>query len=195
MSETKQDYPIIAGVLHAPYFIFLRGAVLPTDDEVLDLLARPPTPWWRGRAQPRTVKRLPVPDHLPLREEYVYVGEQAGWYMIADDWAYNLWHREDRPRLLERLAARWEVFALCLPDVDESHEFVHLVGGRRVRERRVDSPHYTDRVVALNFGTPFPCETEALYGRDAEEIVWTVAGAVGVPREHNRSTLRRYGIG
>lgn len=61
-----------------------------------------------------------------------------------------------------------------------------------MRERRVDSPHYTDRVVSVEHGRRLPCETDDLYGQDGEAIVWTVAAAVGVPRVHDRATLRRY---
>ena len=192
MSEVNPDYPIIGGVLHAPYFVFLRGTPFPTDDEVLELLFPPPRSWWRSVLGAPRHERVPVPEALPLGEEYVYVGEQAGWYMIADDWHYHLWHRRDRKELLQRLAARWELFALVRPDVDESYEFVHFVGGLMMRERRVDSPHYTDRVVSVEYGRPLPCETEDLYGQDGEVIVWTVAAAVGVPRVHDRATLRRH---
>jgi len=192
MSEVNPDYPIIGVVLHAPYFVFLRGMPLPTDGEVLELLFPPPRSWWRGLLGAPAHERVPVPVDLQLGEEYVYVGEQAGWYMIADDWYYHLWHRRDRKELLQRLAARWELFTLVRPDVDESYEFVHSVGGRRVRERRVESPHYTDRVVTIEHGRPLPCETDDLYGQDGEQIVWTVAAAVGVPRVHDRAALRRY---
>lgn len=80
-------------------------------------------------------------------------------------------------------------------DVEDGYEFVHFVGGVRVRERRVDSPHCMDRVVSVDFGTPFRCENDALYDKDPDEIVWTVAKEVGVPRTHVRGTLRRYGRG
>jgi hypothetical protein len=113
--------------------------------------------------------------------------------MIADDWSYHLWYRRDRRKLLARFADHYELFALLRPDVDESYEFVHFVGGRRVRERRVDSPHLRDRVVAIDYGRRFPCETEALYAKDPDDIVWTVAGEAGVPQVHDRATLRRYG--
>jgi hypothetical protein len=193
MSIVNPDYPVLGGILHAPYFIFLRGDSLPTDDEVLDHLFPQSRSWWRGRVRSRAHQQLPVPGDLPLGSEYVYVGEEAGWVLIADDWGYHLWHRKDRQDVLERLAARWELFALRRPDVDESYEFVHFVGGRRIRERRVDSPHYPDRVVAKDFGAKFPCENDFLYAKDPDEIVWTVAEEVGVPRTHVRGTLRRYG--
>lgn len=186
MSAVNPDYPIISGVLHAPYFIFLRGSPLPTDLDVLGLLG---LHRWSGL---RNYGRLPLTDDLP-GGDYVYLGEQGGWLLIADDWFYHLWHRKDRPQLLERLAAGRELVALRRPDVDESYEFVHFREGRRVRERRVDSPHYTDRVVAIDVGTPLPCESEVLYARDPDEIVWTVAAELGVPRTHDRATLRRYG--
>lgn len=192
MSEVNPDYPIIGGVLHAPYFVFLRGAPVPTDDEVLHLLFPPRRSWWRSVPGASGHQAVPVAEDVPLGEEYVYVGEQAGWYMIADDWHYHLWHRKDRKELLARLAARWELFALVRPDVDESYEFVHFVGGLRMRERVVASPNYKDRVVTVEHGRPLPCETDELYGQDGDEIVWTVAAAVGVPRVHDRATLRRY---
>lgn len=192
MSEGNSDYPLIDGVLHAPYFVFLRGAPLPTDDEVLKLLFPTPRSSWQGLLGAPSHERVPIPDDRAPADEHVYIGEQGGWTMIADDWFYHLWHREDRKKLLERLAARWEVFALLLPDVDESYELVHFVEGRRVRERRVDSPHYTDRVVTIEHGQPLPCETEALYRQDGAVIVWTVAAAVGVPQLHDRATLRCY---
>ena len=191
-SPPQSAYPIIGGVLHAPYFIFLRGAPMPTND-VLDLLWPPRRSSWQGVLGGRGCKRLPLPCAAPPHGVHVYVGTLAGWYLIADDWSYSLWHREDRQELLNKLAAQWELFALLRPDVDESYEFVHYIQGRRVRERRVESPRYTDRVVTLDFGTPFPCEGADLYEQDGDEIVWTVAGAVGVPRVHNRRALRRYG--
>jgi hypothetical protein len=157
MSEVNPDYPIIGGVLHAPYFVFLRGMPFPTDDEVLELLFPPPRSWWRSVLGAPGHERVPVPEDLPLSEEYVYVGEQAGWYMIADDWHYHLWHRKDRKELLQRLAARWELFALVRPDVDESYEFVHFVGGLRMRERRVVTANENRPTSAHENGTTSPC--------------------------------------
>ncbi|MCB9762051.1 MAG: hypothetical protein H6741_00245 [Alphaproteobacteria bacterium] len=173
------DPPLTHGTLHAPYFLFLRGDP-PLEDR--DLLRR---------LDMKEPQPHPLGAH-PGKGSWVYLGEQGDWFMIADDWFYTFWHRADRRQVLEALARRWELFALRWPDVDESYEFTWFRDGALRRERIVDSPHYTDRIVTVDVGEPLPCETPALYEADGAEIVWIVAASLGIPRRHRKDTLRVY---
>jgi hypothetical protein len=79
----------------------------------------------------------------------VSVTEHGPWTHIND--AYRIWNdRERRRRVVRSLVACGEVFSFQLPDPDMSYAFARYVGGRRVRLRVVDSPHWSDQVLRID---------------------------------------------
>ncbi len=164
------------GVLHTPFVIAIRNRNL--GDE--PLLA------WMGRADYR-------PAEPRLTHPRVYLTEDAEWTLIADDWAYTLFHWCREHRL--RDAARWgEVFAFWVGDADRGYGFSHYVNGERRREYIVDSPHFDDRVVVADEGPRLAAESAALHSQeDATVIVWTLAASLGIETDHRNKRLRCYG--
>lgn len=164
------------GLLHSPFVIALRNRSV-GDRELLE---------WLGCADYEPQPPSPTTRHQ------LYLSEDAEWILVADNWSYGLFFRcgED---LLAR-GARWgELFAFCVGDADESYSFSHYVDGSRRRAYAVDSPHWSDRIVSLDEGTPLQAESDSLRMEEAMLIVWTLAASLGIETDHRRKTFRCYG--
>ena len=173
------------GRIHSGFFIFIKPTRPLSDKAVLEHLGL-------GHFAPILQFR---DTRMPFQvEDYLFITECSGWLHVADGLRYSLWNRSDRLPFLMRASQLGEVCAVMLGDVDESYEFVLIRDQERVRHRLVDSPHFRDRVVTIDAGTPLPAEDEALWSQDCDTIIFTLAESLGINTDHRESVIRCYGI-
>lgn len=140
---------IFHGHLHAPFFIFFRREPRLSDEQVLAHFGLP-------------AHRL-TPS-VPPFSTYVVLADLGDWTMLADDWLYRLWHLPTTRPAIASLARSRDVFAWSIGECDESFEYYLYTGGELVRQYTVDSPHYNDRIIRIDFGRRPSFETEFFAG-------------------------------
>jgi hypothetical protein len=176
-SESK----IINGHLHSPYFIFIRAAGWLSDHDLLklldlgDLVARPLRADWST--------------------PHIYFTEGDAWIHIADDWLYSLWHKGHQiVTALHERAAGSPTFSCAVGDSDRSFDFAYYSSGALLRRLVVEDPHYDRRrrIVAEDFGRPFPAEKPLSEIDDEQGYVLSLAACVGVKINQEPRAIRCY---
>ncbi|MCU0542077.1 MAG: hypothetical protein MUE44_07770 [Oscillatoriaceae cyanobacterium Prado104] len=138
---------IFDGHLHAPFFIFFRRDPRLTDEQVLAHF---------GLTTHRHVTKLPPST------TYAVIADAGDWTMLADDWFYQLWYMPSTRVAIESLAKTRDLFTWSIGECDESFEYCLYRCGQLVRQYTVDSPHFDDQLVRINFGECLPFESELL---------------------------------
>jgi hypothetical protein len=170
----------VAGRLHAPYFIFVRGEGQYSDADLLRLL---------GLSAYRPT-RTP-----PRRRRYAILADDGPWTMIADDWHYTLWHMPSTRPALQELGRSCDVFAASVGDCDHSFDFVFYRGGHLVRRYVVADPDFRGGSVVEDTGTPLPGESAAFREEDELRIVLGVAASLGIRTDYEVRDIRVYAPG
>jgi hypothetical protein len=173
---------IINGVLHSPYFIFIRAVGSLSDIEVLNLLG--------------LGEFVLVPLVSDWSKPHIYLTEDHNWIHVADDWRYSLWHK-GRHQLVENLhrsIPEVSIFACSVGDSDHSFEFAYYSTGRLLRHHTVEDKLYDKqkRVVTENFGEPLPGERKLTDIQDEQEYVLALASGLGVKMNHDLASIRCY---
>ncbi|MBA4019343.1 MAG: hypothetical protein C0483_19425 [Pirellula sp.] len=165
--------------LHSPHFIYFRGGIKLTDENIL--------------AHFNLTKHHRVFE-IDDATTYVIITDAGEWTMIADDWLYNLWHMPSTKTALGSLGKNREVFAWSVGDCDESFQFCLYRSGKLVRNYVVDSPNYNDQIVKVDVGEALPSETE-LFASDLEtgEKLNRLTISLGIDPRVSRDSLRIYG--
>jgi hypothetical protein len=116
----------------------------------------------------------------------------GSWTMLADDWHYTLWHMRTTRPAIEAIARLHEVYVCSEGDCDRSFDFAYWDNGRLAREYVVQSPRFTDRLIAKNWGAPLPGEA-ALLATDGCNIGIQLAASLGIQTRFMMEDLRIYG--
>src|SRR5262249_16334434 len=156
---------IIDGQLHAPNFIFIRGAGTYSDADLL--------------------QRFAIAEYRPMTladslASYAILADDGEWVMLADDWGYTLWHMPSTRPAIEEFGRTCDVFACSGGDCDCSFGFVYYSGGRLVRRYVVEDPHFRGGRVTENTGEPLTGEAIAFKETDELMIVLKVAASLGI---------------
>ena len=169
---------IIDGRLHAPFFIFFRREPVLSDKEILSRFGL-------------TLHRFAA--RIPPSSTYAVIADLDGWTMLADDWLYALWHKSSTRSAIESLAKTRDVMAWSVGDCDKSFEYCLYKSGKLVRQFKVDSPHFSDQIVAVNFGERLPFESNLLGLEVAiEEELHGLCSNLGIESIVTQEELRVY---
>jgi hypothetical protein len=164
------------GRLHSPFFIFLRHPHQYSDADVL------------ARFKLDSYQRAP---HATRHGRHAILCDSGNWLMLADDWHYTLWHMKTTRPAMEALGTSHELYTCMVGDCDRSFDFVHYKQGRLARKYVVASPHFSDRRVVEDFGTPLPGEA-ALLRNDGYNIGIELAETLGIKTRFTMEELRIY---
>ena len=167
----------INGQLHAPYFIFVRGAGRYSDAELLRLF---------GLSAYRPMKSSHHSGH------HAILGDDGPWTMIADDWHYTLWYMPTTRPALQELGQSCDVFACSVGDCDHSFDFEYYSSGRLVRRYVVADPDFRGGVVVENTGRPLLGEPAAFRESDELRRVLAVAASLGIRTDYAEGDVRVY---
>lgn len=136
---------IFDGHLHAPFFIYFHREPQLSDEQILDHFGL--------QAYQSAVK-------LPPSSTYAVITDTDDWTLLADDWLYGLWHMPSTRNAIQLLAKTRDVLAWSIGDCDQSFEYTFYRNGELARQYTVDSPHFDDQVVRIDFGDRLPFESE-----------------------------------
>jgi hypothetical protein len=167
---------IFDGHLHAPFFIYFRREPLLSDKQILAHFGL--------HAYHSTAK-------LPPSSTYAVITDAGDWTLLADDWLYQLWHMPSTRNAIKLLAKTRDVFAWSIGDCDQSFEYTIYRNGELVRQYIVDSPHFDDQVVRIDFGDRLPFESE-LHDLPIEQKMDRFCSDIGINTIVQRDGLRLY---
>jgi hypothetical protein len=165
------------GILHSPYFIFMRCAGTYSDADLLHKFGL--TNYTRTRK---------VPGFGP----YTLIAHDGTWTMLADDWRYTLWHMESTRPAIATLAKSFETYACSVGDCDRSFDFIYYHEGRLVRKYVVTDPDFRGGRVVENVGHALPGESDAFQHKYESRIVLAIATSLGIQVPCDESQVRIY---
>ena len=165
------------GLLHSPYFIFVRCSGKYSD---ADLLHR-----FGLTKYTRTGKILGSGP-------YALISDDSTWTMLADDWRYTLWHMESTRPAIAKLARSFDTYACSVGDCDHSFDFLYHRDGRLVRKYVVEDPDFHGGRVVENIGGTLPGESDAFKHEDETRIVLSIATSLGIQVPCDESHVRIY---
>jgi len=132
-------------------------------------------------------------DQVDGLYRYAIVASLNGWRVLADDVCFTFWHMPQRRTAIETLGQQFDLWAFSAGDCDQSYDFALYQQGQLRRKSVVDSPHFSDRVVREDFGTPLPEEARIITPEaDGLEIGWQLAASLGIPTNLKDGELRFY---
>lgn len=168
---------ITSGHIHAPYFIFIDGGTVYSDEEAMKLL---------GIEGFAASSRLEFPNH------FLHITDDGRWLHVVDDWLYTQWHSKTIRGRIAKLATKHDIFTCSVGDTDHSFDFEYYRGGVLVRRYVVEDPSYDGGAVTVDFGNPLPGEATAFEHSDEVSRVLEVARSVGVEIDHHPERIRSF---
>lgn len=171
------------GELHAPYFVFFRSPIPTCDRELLDSLGL-------REHKPQDIENPGAVKHRP----YSIVGNTKDWTVISDDWSYNIWHSENRDKIVTKFASgfEYEVFSYRVPDVDDTFEFHYWQEGRLIRSYSLFQKNLSHPPSLTESGSPFSFETETLCNGSATKQIQLIAKNLGFDVSEAKGSFRCY---
>lgn len=165
------------GILHSPYFIFVKSQPLLSDEALLAHFGL------------SDFRRMNV---AARNSRYVVVADAGDWKMLADSWLYHLWNRSNKFERLAALARTHDrVFACSCGDCDHSYDFCFYQAGTLIRRLVIESPGYDDRVVVESVGEPFDAEPDPEDDKPVQPAeLLAFAATFGIKTRFNSSELR-----
>lgn len=182
----KRPFLFLGGIVHSPYFIFVRRWRL-SDEELLTRLGLAELQREDDRDEDGD-----VPEYI-----WLWVTHDSEWTHVMDNWLYTLWHMEDKHERIARLAADHDVFTCMVGDADDSYAFEYHRDGRLVRKRVVEPDRWPDTVkLTMDFGQPLPSESSLLGGTDPEQLprLLQIASSLGIETDPEERRFRSYSL-
>jgi len=172
---------IINGVFHSPYFIFIKNLTEINDLDILNLLDL------KGYVQEND-------ENISSIYNEIYLAKVKDWIHIMDNFSYDHWLSKKFRENIEELGKYYEIFNCSVGNIDSSFEFSYYKNGKKAREYVVESPHYEDEIVTINFGHPLEGEIEGLKKEDQLERVIYIAKSQGIVLPQNDNEIKCYGL-
>ena len=171
------------GVLHAPFFIFIKDVGDYSDQQLLELTGA-------SDYQPLGV----IDPSQVLSYRYIcFLRDDAGWTHVIDDWWYSLWHQKCLRGNLVGASEKHTIFACSVGDCDESYGFQLYQAGQIVRDYEVQSPGYSDRIVSVDDGALLDGEEHVDKCKDdGLDIVLAIARSQGIDLNHEAKKIHTY---
>jgi len=169
---------VIHETIHSPYFIFVRCNGALSDAEILDRFG---------------VAKYSAAQFAPRTGLYAILADDGTWTMIADNWHYQLWHRDSTRSAIERIATEYDVFTCSVGDSDDSFDFMFYRNGALVRKYVVTDPDYSGGTISENVGELLELESDILENNDDQlKMVLELAGSIGIKTNYAEDELRIY---
>ena len=168
---------IYSGRIHAPYFIFIEGGMVYSDEQVMRLLG---------------IKGFVPSSNLAYPGRFLHITDDGRWLHVVDDWFYTQWHSRKIRLNIAKLASKHDIFTCSVGDSDHSFDFEYYKGGLLVRRYVVEDPKYLRGTVVVDFGSPLQGESAAFENLDELEKVLGVARSVGVIIDHKPEKTRSF---
>ncbi len=175
--KRESPFDIFNGVIHSPFFIFIRCARTYSDNKLLRMLG---------------LKGYTPEEFRSLGQTIVLITEDENWVHIADDWSYTLYYMSKLRDAIDRIAEKHEVYTCSVGDTDSSYDFTYHCDGKLVRKYVVEDPHYRGGEVKEDFGIPIPGEAKAMQLECEWTRVMTIAASLGIDLWHQRDRVRIY---
>jgi hypothetical protein len=104
-----------------------------------------------------------------------------------------LWNTPTTVHAVELLAKHRDVFTWSVGDCDMSFAYRVFKGGELIRDYAVDSPHFDDQIVRVDFGANMTSESELIASNlSIDEKVHGVGRLLGINQVVSRDMLRLY---
>ena len=168
---------IIDGLLHAPFFIYVKCRQQLSDKELLK------------RLNLSSYKDKYLPGYKKKR---LYITHDKNWSHIADDWCYNLWHSQSIRGSISELSKEFNVFTCSVGDCDHSYDFSYYENGEIKRNYVVDHPEINNPKVTIDEGHPLSGEVKAFKKKDEFKIILTLAKSLGINTDYKRLNIKTY---
>ena len=169
---------VIHETIHSPYFIFVRcnGAI--TDTDILQRFG---------------LAKYSAARCAPRMGLYAVLADDGEWTMLADNWHYQLWHRESTGNAINDIATTYDVFTCSVGDSDDSFDFIYYRNGKLVRKYVVTDPHYSGGTISEDIGESLKQESDILANSDGQlKLVLALAKSVGIRTDYAEDELRVY---
>jgi hypothetical protein len=163
--------------IHAPYFIFIDGGTVYSDEEAMELLG---------------IEGFAASARLECSNHVLHITDDGRWLHVVDDWFYTQWHSRTIRDRIAKLATRHDIFTCSVGDTDHSFDFEYFMGGVLVRRYVVEDRNRDGGVVTEDFGSPLPGEAAAFEHSDEVSRVLEVARSVGVVIDHRPERIRSF---